>query len=51
LRPTDDPFQPDGTYQAVRTVSTDDPDNSFGTSELLGADRAAFEAACRRLVG
>ena len=49
IRPTANPFLPDGTFQAVRTVSTDDPDDSFSPTELATGEIAAFEAACRQL--
>jgi hypothetical protein len=43
------PFLPDGTFVQVRTVSSADPDDSFGPAELRRADRASFLAACGRL--
>lgn len=49
LRPSENPFQPDGSFQASRTVSTSDPDDSFGTAELRKSDRASFLVACGRL--
>ena len=49
VRPTSNPFLLDGTYQAVRTISTNDPDDSFTPSDLHPGDSAAFEAGCRQL--
>lgn len=49
LRPTRNPFQPDGTFLLNRSISTADPDDSFGPAELRNGDRAAFLAACGRL--
>jgi hypothetical protein len=49
VKPTANPFLADGTFQAVRTISTNDPDDSFIPSALRRADHATFEAACREL--
>lgn len=49
LRATDNPFQRDGTYQTVRTVSTSAPEDGFGITFLRASDLARFEAACRAL--
>jgi hypothetical protein len=51
LKPSDNPFMPDGTFRPDRVVSTADPDDSFGPTELRRADAAAFETACRQLRG
>jgi hypothetical protein len=45
------PFLPDGRFVQIRTVSSSDPDDSFGPIELRKADRASFLAACGRLGG
>jgi hypothetical protein len=49
VRPTANPFLADGTFQAVRTISTSDPDDSFMPSDLHPGDPASFETACRLL--
>ena len=49
VRPTSNPFMTDGTYRAVRTVNTNDLDDSFTPSDLHPGDSAAFEAGCRQL--
>lgn len=51
VRPTSNPFLADGAFQAVRTVSASDPDDSFTPTDLAPGDNAAFEAACRQLRG
>jgi hypothetical protein len=43
------PFLPDGTFVAVRSISSDDPDDSFAPVTLTQRDRAAFEATCQRI--
>lgn len=43
------PLMPDGSFLANRTVSSDDPDDSFVPATLVRSDRAAFEEACRAL--
>lgn len=49
LRPLRNPFQPDGSFVLNRTVSTADPDDSFGTGQFRRSDRQSFMAACGRL--
>lgn len=49
LRPLSNPFQPDGTFLANRSVSSADPDDSFGPAELRKSDEASFLVACARL--
>lgn len=47
--PRDNPFLPDGRFVRSRTVSSDDPDDSFAPATLTTRDRAAFEAICQRI--
>ena len=42
------PFLPDGTFQAVRSVSSTDPDDSFQPAELRRTASAASTASCGR---
>ena len=51
LRLTTDknPFLPDGTFVALRSISSADPDDSFSPVTLTDRDRAAFEATCQRI--
>ena len=42
------PFLPDGTFQAVRSVSSTDPDDSFQPAELRRVASAASTASCGR---
>jgi hypothetical protein len=51
LQPLTNPFMPDGTFLLHRTVSTDDPDDSFGPASLHKSDAASFLIACGRLTG
>ena len=43
------PFLPDGTFVAVRSISSADPDDSFAPVTLTERDWAAFEATCQRI--
>ena len=43
------PFLPDGSFVAVRSVSSADPDDSFAPVTLTARDRGAFEATCQRI--
>ena len=49
VRPTRNPFDPDGVYRPERPTSSDDPDDPFGATELHKGSVADFEAACREL--
>lgn len=51
LRPLVNPFQPGGTFLPNRTVSSADPDDSFGPAELRKSDLPTFLTACARLAG
>ena len=49
LRASDNPFQPDGSFDSDRASSTGDPDDRFEPAELHRATTADFEAACGQL--
>lgn len=51
LRPTTNPFMPDGTFQLRRAISPADPDDSFQPGQLRKSDAATFLVACGRLAG
>ncbi len=49
LTPRNNPFLPDGRFVWPRSVSSDEPDDSFASAALTRADRPSFLAACGRL--
>jgi hypothetical protein len=51
VRTDKNPFDPDGSFRPVRSVSSADPDNSFAPIELRKGNLADFETACRQLAG
>jgi hypothetical protein len=51
LQTNKNPFDPDGSFRPVRSVSSADPDDSFAPIELRKGSQADFEAACRQVAG
>lgn len=49
LTPDANPFLPDGRFVSTRTLSSDDPDDSFAPAALTKGDTGAFEDICQRV--